>query len=39
MEYKIGDVINLRNDAGVFQVELSRKAENGDGCVCPVNHK
>ena len=28
MEYDIGDIINLRNDAGIFQVELSRKAEN-----------
>lgn len=30
MEYKIGDVINLRNDAGVFKVELKRKMETID---------
>ena len=28
MEYKVGDIIKFKNDAGVFQVELSRKAEN-----------
>ena len=25
MKYKIGDVINLRNDAGVFKVEIKSK--------------
>ena len=28
MEYKVGDIIKFKNDAGVFQVELSGKAEN-----------
>lgn len=27
MEYSIGDIIKLRNDAGVFKIELKRKME------------
>ena len=27
MEYSVGDIINLRNDAGVFKVEIKRKIE------------
>ena len=30
MEYKIGDVINLRNDAGVFKVEIKSKIPTPD---------
>lgn len=27
MEYNVGDIINLRNDGGVFKIELKRKME------------
>ena len=30
MEYNIGDIIKLKNDAGTFQVELKRKMETID---------
>lgn len=30
MEYKIGDIIKFKNDAGVFKVELKRKMETID---------
>ena len=30
MKYKIGDVINLRNDAGVFKVEIKSKIPTPD---------
>ena len=35
MEYKIGDIIKLKNDAGVFKVEIKRKIPTTDairGC-------
>lgn len=30
MKYKIGDIIKLKNDAGVFQVEIKRKIPTTD---------
>ena len=30
MEYKIGDIIRFKNEAGVFKVELKRKMETID---------
>ena len=35
MEYKVGDIIKFKNDAGVFQVEIKRKIPTTDairGC-------
>ena len=36
MEYSVGDILKLKNDAGVFQVEIKRKISTLDairGCV------
>ena len=30
MEYKVGDIIKFKNDAGIFKVELKRKMETID---------
>ena len=30
MEYKVGDIIKFKNDAGVFQVEIKREISTMD---------
>ena len=30
MEYKIGDIINLRNDAGIFKIKVLDGIESGN---------